>query len=88
LQAAYLPIVSGKVGDEDVAKFGALLDALPKPIFAYCRTGTRSAMLWSLSEGACGRPVPEILAAIKAAGYDMSGVTWRIANGRQDTRDG
>ena len=50
--AAYLPVVSGQIGDEDAAAFGSLLDSLPKPVLAFCRTGTRSATLWSLSEGA------------------------------------
>lgn len=81
LQAAYLPIVSGKVADADALAFGMAMDSLPKPILAYCRTGTRSATLWSLSEGGRGRPLPEIIAATKAAGYDMAGVVRRIANG-------
>lgn len=81
IQAAYLPIVAGKVSDDDATAFGALMDKLPKPILAFCRTGTRSATLWSLSEGGRGRPLPEILTATKAAGYDMAGVVRRIANG-------
>ena len=81
MQAAYLPIVSGKVGDADATAFGDLMDSLPKPILAYCRTGTRSATLWSLSEGGRGRPLPEIITTTKAAGYDMAGVVRRIANG-------
>ena len=87
LSAAYLPIVSGKVSDDDAIAFGALMDNLPRPVLAYCRTGTRSATLWSLSEGARGRPLPEILTATKAAGYDMSGVTRRIANGGKTPTD-
>lgn len=87
VQAAYLPVVSGMVTDADVIAFGAALDALPKPVLAYCRTGTRSATLWSLSEGSRGRPVPEILAATKAAGYDMTGVARRIANGGRTPTD-
>ena len=81
LTAAYLPIVAGKVSDADATAFGALMDRLPKPVLAFCRTGTRSATLWSLSEGGRGRALPEIIAATKAAGYDMSGVVRRIANG-------
>lgn len=80
LQAEYLPVTSGKVTDEEVATFGRLLTALPGPTLAYCRTGTRSATLWSLSQGAEGTPLPEILAAAKAAGYDMNGVARRIAS--------
>ena len=87
LPAAYLPIASGKVGDEDALAFGALMDSLPKPILAYCRTGTRSATLWSLSEGGRGRPLPEIITTTKAAGYDMAGVVRRIANGGRTPSD-
>ena len=87
LSSAYLSIVSGKVSDDDAIAFGALMDNLPRPVLAYCRTGTRSATLWSLSEGARGRPLPEILSATKAAGYDMSGVTRRIANGGKTPTD-
>lgn len=79
LSAVYQPVISGKVSDEDASSFCALMDVLPKPIIAYCRTGTRSATLWSLAEGARGRPLPEILSAAKAAGFDMNGVVRRIA---------
>jgi sulfide:quinone oxidoreductase len=67
------------VADETAAAFASALKELPGPTFAYCRTGTRSATLWSLS-AARHRPLPEILAATKAAGYDMNGVARRIAN--------
>lgn len=80
IEARYLPIVAGKVRDEDAEAFGALMDTLPKPVLAYCRTGTRSATLWSLSE-AEKQPLSDILTQTKAAGYDMSGVVRRIANG-------
>ncbi len=87
LQAAYQPVISGQVKDADAEAFGALLATLPKPVFAYCRSGTRSATLWSLSEAAHGRPLPEILAATKAAGYDMAAVVRRIANGGRTPTD-
>jgi sulfide:quinone oxidoreductase len=74
MQAAYLPVVSGKIDEADAQALGLLIDRLPKPILAYCRSGTRSATLWSLSEGGRGRPLPEIISATKAAGYDMAGV--------------
>ena len=79
--AVYQPVVSGKVGDDDAAAFGVLMDRLPKPVLAYCRTGTRSATIWSLSEGARSRSLSDILTATKLAGYDMAAVVRRIANG-------
>ncbi|WP_299483570.1 bifunctional protein tyrosine phosphatase family protein/NAD(P)/FAD-dependent oxidoreductase [uncultured Roseibium sp.] len=80
IETHYLPIVAGKVRDEDAAEFGDLLKRLPKPVFAYCRTGTRSATLWSLSQ-AGSLSVADILARTKTAGYDMAGVVRRIVNG-------
>lgn len=80
LEARYLPIVAGKVGDGDADEFGKLMETLPKPVLAYCRTGTRSATLWSLAE-AEQRPLADILAKTKSAGYDMAGVVRRIVNG-------
>ena len=74
LEAAYLPVVSGQVKDADAEAFATVFATLPKPVFAYCRSGTRSATLWSLAEAAQGRPLPEIMAATKAAGYDMTAV--------------
>jgi len=87
LQAAYQPVISGQVKDSDAVAFANLFASLPKPVLAYCRTGTRSATLWSLSEAARGRPLPEILNATKAAGYDMSAVARRIANGGRTPTD-
>ncbi len=86
LEAVHVPVQSGMVRDEDVTAFAAALERLPRPVLGYCRSGTRSATLWALSE-AGKRPLPEILAATAAAGYDMSGVARRIANGGRTPTD-
>ncbi|PVZ47369.1 bifunctional protein tyrosine phosphatase family protein/NAD(P)/FAD-dependent oxidoreductase [Thalassobacter stenotrophicus] len=86
LQIAYVPVTAGMVTDDDVAAFASALAELPRPVLAYCRTGTRSATLWSFHE-ADKRPMPDILAATKAAGYDMNGVARRIANGGKTPTD-
>ncbi|MFY9210477.1 MAG: TIGR01244 family sulfur transferase [Aestuariivita sp.] len=86
LEAAYLPIVAGKVSDEDAMAFDKALTELPGPVLAYCRTGTRSATLWSLAQ-AGQRSTADILAATKAAGYDMGGVVRRIVNGGKTPTD-
>ncbi|MEM8959635.1 MAG: TIGR01244 family sulfur transferase [Pseudomonadota bacterium] len=86
ITARYVPVERGLVRDEDVAAFGAALDEVQRPVLAYCRTGTRSATLWSFHESR-NRPMAEILAATKAAGYDMNGVARRIANGGKTPTD-
>ncbi len=73
----HIPVVSGKVTDEDVAKFRAAMAELKGPVFAFCRTGTRSTTLWALSEAA--RLDPAVLVGVAAdAGYDLNALRPRL----------
>ena len=47
LSVSYQPIYPGRMTESDAVVFAGSLHAMPKPILAYCRTGTRSATLWS-----------------------------------------
>ncbi|KVO98956.1 class V aminotransferase [Burkholderia ubonensis] len=47
LDARYLPVRSDHIGDAEVDAFGAMVDALPKPVLAYCRSGNRAGLLWN-----------------------------------------
>ena len=78
LQIHYLPAESGKVSDQQAQEFGALLESLPKPVLAYCRTGMRSATMWALSQ-AGKMDEADIIDAAGKAGYDLKGVVRRIA---------
>ena len=80
LATAYVPVSTGKVSASDVETFKSALAELPKPVLAYCRSGTRCATLWSLAE-AGERPLADILERTQHAGYDMSGVASRIQRG-------
>ncbi|WP_417245577.1 TIGR01244 family sulfur transferase [Celeribacter sp.] len=80
LEFLYLPVTPGMVTEETAEAFRTALTELPGPVFGYCRTGTRTTTLWSLAM-AKDKSVVDILAATKAAGYDMTGVARRIANG-------
>ncbi|KVP69830.1 bifunctional protein tyrosine phosphatase family protein/NAD(P)/FAD-dependent oxidoreductase [Burkholderia ubonensis] len=73
-----LPVDSGKVTDDQAARFGALIASLAAPVLAYCRTGTRSATLWALSQAGL-RPLDDIVATAAAAGYDLAGIAPRVA---------
>ena len=68
---AHQPVISGHLSFEDVDQFGKLLQDLPKPILAYCRSGTRCSTLWALSQAKQG-DIDEILQACANAGYDYS----------------
>ena len=80
LEAQYLPAESGKVRDEDGKAFGQLLNTLPGPVLAYCRTGMRSTTMWALSQAGIS-PLPHILEASQKVGFDMKSLVQRIANG-------
>ncbi|MCP2132588.1 bifunctional protein tyrosine phosphatase family protein/NAD(P)/FAD-dependent oxidoreductase [Bradyrhizobium ottawaense] len=80
LAIRYQPVSSDKIDDADASEFGELLEQLPKPILAFCRTGTRSASLWALAHSR-SQPLPLALSVANAAGYDVSSTVSRIANG-------
>ena len=80
LAIRYLPAESGKVTDEQGAEFGKLMDELPKPILAYCRTGMRSTTMWALASSE-KMPLPLIVETAAKAGYDMKALVRRIING-------
>ena len=77
LEFRNLPVRTTAVSLDEINSFKNLLDELPSPILAYCRTGTRCATLWSLSQSK-DRSKAEILSKTKAAGYDMSTAVSRI----------
>ncbi|MEO0929506.1 MAG: TIGR01244 family sulfur transferase [Pseudomonadota bacterium] len=47
------------------------------PSLAYCASGTRSSIVWSLSQ-AGALPTDEIIAATAAVGYDLAGMRGQI----------
>ncbi|AOB29996.1 hypothetical protein AKI39_03795 [Bordetella sp. H567] len=55
LQVEYQPVISGGMTADDVARFGQLLEKLPQPVLAYCRTGTRCTNLFVASQQSTSR---------------------------------
>lgn len=51
LRYVWLPVSPTVQTPEDIARFAALLAQLPKPILAFCRTGTRSGKLYQAAIG-------------------------------------
>ena len=71
LDFIHQPVIGGQISQNDIDQFSDYYDAAEKPIFAYCRTGTRSSMLWALSESG-KRPVDEILQLTFSPDTDLS----------------
>lgn len=51
LSYAFLPVSPGYQSPEEIAGFAKLLANLPKPILAFCRSGTRSGKLYRAATG-------------------------------------
>lgn len=49
LENRHIPVVASQISSKDVERFKRALRELPKPIYAFCRTGTRSTILWALA---------------------------------------
>lgn len=73
-----LPVVAGSITDQNIDDLEDGLREVRAPILAFCRTGTRSASLWALSE-ARTLSVDAVLAAANEAGYDLTAMRDRLA---------
>ena len=51
LHYVFLPVSPAVQTPEEIARFAELLAELPKPILAFCRTGTRSGKLYRAATG-------------------------------------
>ena len=73
---AYHPLpVSGGPTPAQVEATQALLAQVEEPVLAFCRSGTRSIVTWSISQAQSGAlPRGELVDLGRAAGYDLSGV--------------
>lgn len=73
LEVRWVPIVSGMISPEALEEFREALDEMPKPILAYCRSGTRCTMSWAICQHGT-MDNAEIERSAAAAGYDVSGL--------------
>jgi sulfide:quinone oxidoreductase len=60
------------------AAMQAAMTDVGEPAVAHCKSGLRSALLWALVR-AGDTPVDQIVAAVREAGYDLSGLADEIA---------
>lgn len=73
---AYLaiPITHSGFSRDQVSAMQNALATTDGAVLAYCRSGTRSTLLWALAQAASGAEPAEIAQAAEAAGYDISPV--------------
>jgi uncharacterized protein (TIGR01244 family) len=70
----HLPVRGGPT-PEQVETTHMLMHEVEQPVLAFCRSGTRSIVTWSLSEATSGhRGRGELIELGRQAGYDLTGV--------------
>ncbi|RYE41901.1 MAG: TIGR01244 family phosphatase [Hyphomicrobiales bacterium] len=69
-----IPVSHAGFSEAQVKAMAQALANADGPILAYCRSGTRSTLLWSLAEASRGGNPQKIAANAANAGYDVSPV--------------
>lgn len=68
----YLPVTMDTITDELLNEFQETIAKSSAPILAYCRSGTRSALMWALNQAKRGVEVNSLLRAADLAGIDLT----------------
>lgn len=67
-----IPIGHSGFSEPQVTAMIAAMEQAEGPILAYCRSGTRSTLLWALAAAKQGENPDDIARAAAQAGYDVS----------------
>lgn len=78
LSAVYQPTQMPSINDEAAQLFNQHLHSLPKPILAYCRTGTRATTLWAITQIQQGKSVDEIIEHAERAHIDLEPIRAKL----------
>lgn len=74
MEYAAIPIDHTGFGHEQVVALERLLDENDGKVLMYCRSGTRSTLLWALARASAGEPIEDIATAAERAGYSVTPV--------------
>jgi uncharacterized protein (TIGR01244 family) len=67
-----IPITHAGFSEAQVEAMAGALAGAAGPVLAYCRSGTRSTLLWALAEASRGTQPDALAAAAAAAGNDLA----------------
>lgn len=75
LAYVFVPMTLPTLSPDLVKQHHAAIEASEGPVFAFCRSGTRSTVLWALTQ-VCfhGKSFSEVASAAAREGYDLSGM--------------
>ncbi|MEM9909568.1 MAG: TIGR01244 family sulfur transferase [Pseudomonadota bacterium] len=72
-----VPMAGHALPPELLADFGDAVASLPKPILAYCRSGTRCTFLWAVLQHGL-MDSEDIVQSAARAGYDVAGLVQQL----------
>ncbi len=67
-----IPVTQAGFSHPQIDLFSEVLANAVAPVLGYCRSGTRSAFLWSLAEAKAGRSPDDLASHAAQAGYDIA----------------
>lgn len=67
-----IPVTHAGFSEAQVRAMAEALGTTDKPVLAYCRSGTRSTLLWALARASQGADPQELALAAASAGYDLA----------------
>lgn len=69
-----IPVTHAGFSQPQVDAMAQALETADGPVLAYCRSGTRSTLLWSLAEAKGGADPDQLTEIAAEAGYDLTPV--------------
>ena len=69
-----IPITHAGFSHPQVARLAEALERAEGQVLGYCRSGTRSTLLWALAQASRGEDPEALTAAAASAGYDVLSV--------------
>jgi uncharacterized protein (TIGR01244 family) len=67
-----IPITHAGFSENQVSAMREALEAATGPVLAFCRSGTRSTLVWALARANMGDDADTLQAKAEAAGYDLT----------------
>jgi uncharacterized protein (TIGR01244 family) len=72
LDFTVIPLTHQTMTPDNIARQELAVSQSKGPVLAYCASGTRCTVIWSLARAADGMSADEILSTAAKAGYDLS----------------
>lgn len=69
-----IPVTHAGFAEHQVTAMAEALAGAKGPVLAYCRSGTRSTLLWALAQAKAGADPEQLAQQAADAGYDLSPV--------------